>query len=90
MYNNPILALQNQLRNNGNNQQQQQQNLQLEQIKNMMKTIQNPQVLFNQNPMLQNIVNLGAQKGMDLKQTYYWLAKQRGIDADELLKQLTN
>lgn len=56
----------------------------------MMKTIQNPQVLFNQNPMLQNIVNLGAQKGMDLKQTYYWLAKQRGIDADELLKQLTN
>ena len=91
MYNNPILELQNNLRNNGNNQQQQipnQINQQvIQQVKmlfNQAKMAQNPITFLNQlimsNPQAAQAFEYIRQNGGDPKTAFYNYAKQLGID----------
>lgn len=58
---------------------------------NLAKSSNNPnafiQNLINTNPQVKQIMSMN--KG-NLKDVYYDMAKQKGVDADELLKQLMN
>lgn len=52
----------------------------------------NPQLALNQlllnNPQLQNVINLIRQNGGNPQQTFYALAKQKGVNPDEILNML--
>ena len=67
----------------------------LDQIKQMMNYIrfsQNPRMalesMIQSNPQIQNVMNLVRQNGGDPKTAFYNLAKEKGIDPDEILKML--
>ena len=64
---------------------------QVKSIMNLAKSSNNPnafiQNLINTNPQVKQIMSMN--KG-NLKDVYYDMAKQKGVDADELLKQLMN
>jgi len=67
----------------------------IQQIKNMMNMVkgaQNPQMMLqnmiNQNPQMQQIMNLVKQSGGDPKTAFYNLAKQKGIDPNQILNML--
>ena len=66
----------------------------IEQIKrmmNMFKSIQNPQEAMNQlakqNPMVANIIQMSNG---DLKGTFYKMCQEKGVNPDDILKQLQN
>lgn len=67
----------------------------MRQLKNLMNQIQmaaNPQLAFNQllmsNPQLQSIMTLIKQSGQSPEATFYALAKQYGIDPEQILNGL--
>jgi len=61
-------------------------------IMNQIKMAQNPQLALNQmlmsNPQLNSVMELVKSSGGNLQQTFYALAKQKGIDPQEVLNQL--
>ena len=67
----------------------------LSQIKNMMnmfKNASNPQALLQsmvqQNPQMREVMNIIQQNGGDPKTAFYNLAKQKGINPDEIINML--
>ena len=67
----------------------------LQQIRNMMAMMQNsknPQAmlgtLMNQNPQMQNVMNIINQYGGDAKTAFYETAKQKGIDPNQIINML--
>ena len=71
------------------------QNPQMQQIKNLMRTVQmsaNPQLalqqIINQNPNLKNILNLANSNGVNLQQLFYTMAQQKGADPQQVLREL--
>lgn len=59
---------------------------------NLLKSAQNPQALLNnmasQNPQLKQVMEVINQHGGDPKKAFYDIAKERGIDPNEILNQL--
>ena len=67
----------------------------IDQIKRMMNMIQNSQnpskmleELIRTNPQMQNVMNLIRQNGGDAKAAFYNLAKEKGIDPEQILSLL--
>ena len=67
----------------------------IQQIKSMMQMIQssnNPsamlQTLMMQNPKLQSVMQFVNQNGGDPKAVFYALAKQKGVDPNEVINML--
>lgn len=58
-----------------------QQNIQ--QLKNLMR---NPEALLRQNPMFNQVLQM--TKGQNPKDVFYSMARARGIDPDEFLREL--
>lgn len=82
---NPLMnAIGGQPANNGNIQQ-------IKRMMNMFKSIQNPQEAMNQlakqNPMVANIIQMSNG---DLKGTFYKMCQEKGVNPDDILKQLQN
>lgn len=82
---NPLMnAIGGQPTNTGNIQQ-------IKRMMNMFKSIQNPQEAMNQlakqNPMVANILQISNG---DLKGTFYKMCQEKGVNPDEILKQLQN
>lgn len=72
-----------------------QMNQSIQQIKNMMSMVQmsaNPQMalqnIVNQNPNLQNILNLANSNGANLQQVFYNMAKQKGVNPEDIINAL--
>ena len=70
---------------------------QLQQIKNMMRmvqTSQNPQMalqnLISQNPDMRNIINMIQNRGLNLQQVAQMMATQKGVDLNQLIRELQN
>ena len=65
---------------------------QIKQMFNLLKSAQNPQALLNnmasQNPQLKQVMEVINQHGGDPKKAFYDIAKERGIDPNEILNQL--
>ena len=64
-------------------------------IKNMMNTVRNagnPQMMMNQmlsqNPQLQQAMNYINANGGNAKSAFYKLAKEQGVNPDEILNYL--
>lgn len=71
------------------------QNNNLTQIKNafnVIKNSNNPQMLLQnmirQNPQMQQVMNIVRQNGNDPKTAFYALAKQRGVNPEQILQML--
>ena len=82
---NPLMnAIGGQPTNNGNIQQ-------IKRMMNMFKSIQNPQEDMNQlakqNPMVGNIIQMSNG---ELKGTFYKMCQEKGVNPDDILKQLQN
>lgn len=82
---NPLMnAIGGQPTNTGNIQQ-------IKRMMNMFKSIQNPQEAMNQlakqNPMVANILQMSNG---DLKGTFYKMCQEKGVNPDDILKQLQN
>ena len=64
----------------------------IKQMMNLLRNSNNPQALLqmmaNQNPQLRQVMNLINQNGGDARQTFYALAKQKGINPDDILNML--
>ena len=76
-------------------QQMQSQNPYLANIKGMMKMMRganNPQALMqsmmSKNPQMKQAMDLIQQNGGDAKTAFYNLAKQKGVNPDDILNQL--
>ena len=82
---NPLMnAIGGQPTNTGNIQQ-------IKRMMNMFKSIQNPQEAMNQlakqNPMVANIIQMSNG---DLKGTFYKMCQEKGVNPDDIIKQLQN
>lgn len=82
---NPLMnAIGGQPTNTGNIQQ-------IKRMMNMFKSIQNPQEAMNQlakqNPMVANIIQMSNG---DLKGTFYKMCQEKGVNPNDILKQLQN
>ena len=55
----------------------------------MLNSAQNPQLMLNQmmtnNPQLKQVIDIINQSGGDPKKAFYSVAKQKGIDPQEIL-----
>lgn len=67
----------------------------LDQIKRMMNFVrysQNPRMalesMIQSNPQIQNVMDIVRQNGGDAKTAFYNLAKQKGVDPNEILNML--
>ena len=67
----------------------------LSQIKNMMnalKTAKNPQAVLQllalKNPQLKNVLDYINQHGGDPEKAFYEMAKEKGVNPEEILKML--
>lgn len=67
----------------------------LDQIRNMMNMVrysQDPRMamesMIQSNPQFQNVMNLIRQNGGDPKTAFYNLARQKGVNPDDILKLL--
>ena len=62
------------------------------QIKNMMRNMGNPQMMLNQmlsqNPQCKQVMNYIQQNGGDPKTAFYKMAQEKGVDPNEILRQL--
>ena len=65
---------------------------QVRQLFSMVKNAGNPQVMLNQmmasNPKMKEVMDFVNQNGGDPKRAFYALAKQKGVDPEEILKEL--
>ena len=69
-------------------------NPQIQQIKNLMRMAQGGpqgmvQNMLQSNPQYRQIMELVKQNGNDPRQAFYSLAKQKGIDPDEIIRELS-
>lgn len=67
----------------------------LDRIKQMMNYVrysQNPRMalesMIQSNPQIQNVMELVRQNGGDARTAFYNLARQKGVDPNEVLKML--
>lgn len=64
----------------------------IKQLMNMVRGAKNPQqFLMNiaqQNPQIQQVMNMVRSSGKSPKDLFYQLAQQRGINPDDILKEL--
>ena len=81
---NPLMNAIGQPTNNGNIQQ-------IKRMMNMFKSVQNPQEAINtlakENPAIANIIQMSNG---DLKGTFYKMCQEKGVNPDDILKQLQN
>ncbi len=67
---------------------------QMGKVNNALNTINNPmlalQNMITSNPKYQEAMNFINSVGGDPKQAYYSLAKQKGVDPDNFLQELSN
>ena len=65
---------------------------QIKQMMNMIKTSSNPQMALNQlmqsNPQMKQVMDLVNTSGNSPEQLFYALAKQKGINPNEILDAL--
>ena len=65
---------------------------QIRQMIQMFRSAGNPQAMIGQlmqnNPQMKQIMDLIKAAGNDPKRAFYALAEQKGVDPDEILKQL--
>lgn len=65
---------------------------QLKQMYNTLRSAGNPQALFMQmmqnNPQMQQVMNLVKQNGGDAKKAFYDLAAQKGVNPDDVINML--
>ena len=69
-------------------------NPQIQQIKQMMQMVKGGpqgmvQNMLQNNPQYKQIMELVRQNGNDPRKAFYSLAKQKGIDPDEIIKELS-
>ena len=66
--------------------------MQLKQVFQMVKNAQNPQAMLSQmmrnNPQYQNVMNYVNANGGDPQKAFYAMAKEKGINPEEILSQL--
>jgi hemoglobin-like flavoprotein len=59
---------------------------------NILKAARNPQVMLQQmmqnNPQIKNIIDYINQNGGDPKQAFYAMAREKGVNPDEILNML--
>ena len=67
----------------------------IQQVKSMLNLIRNAnnpqallQTMINNNPNLANVMNIIRQNGGNPKDAFYNLAKQKGVNPDEILNML--
>lgn len=64
---------------------------QIKRMMNMLKSIQNPQAAINtlakENPAIANIIQMSNG---DLKGTFYKMCQEKGVNPDDIIKQLQN
>lgn len=64
----------------------------IKQMMDMVKTASDPnaamQALINQNPQMRQVMQVIQQNGGDPKAAFYSVAKQRGIDPEQVLSML--
>ena len=64
----------------------------LKDMMNILKNSDNPyallQAFINQNPKMQQVMNYINQNGGDPRSAFYKMAKEKGVDPNEILKQL--
>ena len=81
---NPLMNAIGQPTNNDNIQQ-------IKRMMNMFKSIQNPQEAINtlakENPAIANIIQMSNG---DLKGTFYKMCQEKGVNPDDIIKQLQN
>lgn len=69
-------------------------NQNIAQIKNMMRSIGNPQMMLNQmmmrNPQYNQVMEYIKQNGGDPKTAFYKMAQEKGVDPNEILRQLNS
>ena len=65
---------------------------QIKQMMNMFRGSNNPQQLLmnlaNQNPQMKQVMTMVQNSGKSPKDLFYELARQKGVNPDEILKQL--
>ena len=74
----------NPLLNNQNAPMQQTTNTNLQQLWNIFKTTNNPEMIFQAFPQLRNIYQCSHG---NLKETFFAMCKEKGIDPDSILSQ---
>lgn len=55
-----------------------------------IKAIGNPQMMIQQMPQYQQVMDYVNQNGGDAKSAFYKMAKEMGVDPDEFLKAMRN
>ena len=64
----------------------------IKQMMNMLKGVKNPNQLITsmmqQNPQMKQVMNLVNNSNMSPKDLFYKMAKEQGVDPEEILKQL--
>lgn len=64
----------------------------IKQMLNTLKMAQNPQALLNgmigQNPQLKSVIDLVTSSGKSPKDLFYEMARQKGVDPEQVLKSL--
>lgn len=59
----------------------------IQQVKALMQMAQgNPQIIAQQNPMVAQIMQM--TKGQDLKQVFYQMCQQKGVNPDDIINEL--
>lgn len=58
----------------------------IQQVKQMMSMAQNPNLLLQQNPMLNQIMQ--AYRGQNPRQVFETLARQKGVDPEAIIREL--
>lgn len=58
----------------------------IQQVKQMMQTMQNPMSAIKDNPEMQQVLQMC--QGKNPKDLFYSLCKQRNVNPDDILKQL--
>ena len=66
----------------------------IKQMMQMFKNSNNPQQLLtnmvSQNPQMKNVMQLVNNSGKNPKDLFYAMAKQRGVNPEDILRQLSN
>ena len=66
----------------------------IKQMMNTLKSAGNPQMMLNQmmsqNPQLKQVMTYVQQNGGDAKTAFYKLVQEKGVDPNEILRQLNS
>ena len=61
---------------------------QIKQMMNTMKMMKNPTAFIQSNPQMQQAIQLANSLGNNPKEAFYALAKQKGVNPEDILNQL--